>query len=88
MCKWRVYVARYFDVISTVTYGSYIVQGSIRIHMYAIQWRMKFVSLSSGDALSEFCGLNAAFLITLLTFDVQYISAWIAYLKDSWHACT
>lgn len=67
MCKCRVYVACYFDVLSTVTYGSYIVQGSMRIYMNAIQWRIKFVSLSSGDALSEFCALNATFLITLLT---------------------
>jgi hypothetical protein len=88
MCKCRVYVACFFDVLSTVTYESYIVQGSIRIRMYAIQWRIKFVSLSSGDALSEFCELNAAFLITLLTFDVQYASAWIACLKDSWYAWT
>ena len=67
MCKCKVYEAHYFDVHSTVTYWSYVVQGSIRIHTYAIQWRIQLLSLSSGNALSEFCELNAAFLITLLS---------------------
>ena len=87
MCTCRVFAVCDFYVLSTVTSESYIVQGSIHIHMYAIQWRIQFFSLSSGDALSEFCELNAAFLITLLNV-LMDISAWTACIKGQFTCVT